>query len=361
MKLNYWIIGVCSIVGIAMNTAIFAQSAENTKVDRLVRSITLPFMSAQEIPGVSIAIYFNGQDYFYNFGFANKQHTPVTKDTIFELASITKIFVSTLLAYEVQTGNMELSGSVTRYIPELKNTRNIPIDKVNPGNLATHTSSFPRQMEQFGVAIGDLNGFINQLKSWHPAVRIGTQYKYSNIGFGFLGLVLEHATGKNLATLTQQIITEPLGMSHTYFSVPSSLKTSEAQGYRFNNNKAPYYVPANLLGGGALRSSSSDLLLFMKANLGIRVNNASPQLLTAMQLAQQPYFTVKPKFSMGLGWHRIQRGPNLLITKNGANQGFNTFMGFSPEKKLGVVVLTNKAKVNATRLGTLILNGLLAL
>lgn len=360
MKLKYWIIGVCSVVLSLTNTAISA--GENKAVDRLVQSITLPFISDQDVPGVSIAIYFNGQDYFYNFGFADKQkHIPVTKDTIFELASITKIFVSTLLAFEVQAGTLNLSDSVAQYIPELKNTKNVPIDRVKVVNLATHTASFPRQMEQFGVAKANINGFINKLKSWHPAVRIGTQYKYSNIGFGFLGLVLEHATGKALGTLTAEIITGPLGMNHTYFNIPRSLKSSEAQGYRVNNNKAPYYVPANLLGGGALRSSSADLLNFMKANLGIKVNNASPSLLSAMQLARQPYFVVKPKFIMGLGWQRVQRGPNLLITKNGANQGFNTFIGFSPEKKLGIVVLTNKAKVNATRLGNMILNGLLAL
>ncbi len=360
MKLNYWLFGAGFVLLTSANTVLVAGPGDDKAVDRLVQSIAMPYQETQNIPGIAIAVYFNGQDYFYNFGFANKQkHTAVTKDTIFELASLTKLFVSTLLAYEVQEGNMKLSDSVSRYIPALKNTQNRPIDSVTVTNLATHTSSFPRQMEQFGVGIGNVNGFINKLKSWHPAVLVGTQYKYSNIGFGFLGLVLEQATGDTLGALTAQIITKPLGMSHTFFSVPGSLKSSEAQGYRFNNNQAPYYVPANLPGGGALRSSSSDLLQFVKANLGIKVQNASPQLLAAMQLTQQPYFTVRPKFKMGLGWQRVQRGLDLLMTKNGANQGFNTFMGFSPEKKIGVVVLTNKAKVNATRLGNRILNRLL--
>ncbi|KTD51107.1 serine hydrolase [Legionella quateirensis] len=336
-----------------------AQSDADKNLDLLVHSITKPFISSHQIPGVSIAVYYHGQDYFYNYGVADKQKgTPVTKDTIFELASITKIFVSTLLALEVEEGKIKLSDSVAHYIPQLNNTKGLPIDRVEVVNLATHTASFPRQMEQFGVARSNRAAFIKQLKSWHPKVRIGTQYKYSNIGFGFLGLILEQATGTPLTTLTAQNISEPLGMTHTYFNVPQSLKVNEAQGYRNNNNKAPYYVPANYLGGGALRSSSADMLNFMKANLGIKVNDASSELLTAMKLAQQPVFVVRPKFIMGLGWQRVIRGNNLLITKNGGNQGFNTFIGFSPEKKVGVVVLTNKAKVNATRLGNLILNAL---
>lgn len=357
MRLKNFVL--CFII-LLINTMNFAYSQGNKQVDRLVNSIAVPFSSSQDIPGISIAIYYNGQDYFYNYGFADKQkHIPITKDSIFELASITKVFVSTLLALEVQNGKMNLSDSVVHYIPQLNKTQGLPIDRVTLVDLATHTSSFPRQMEQFGVARSDRSGFINRLKSWRPKVRVGTQYKYSNIGFGFLGLILEQATGDTLNALTAQNITNPLGMNHTYYNVPKSLKISEAQGYRFNNNNAPYYVPANFLGGGALRSSSADMLKFVKANLGINIQNASPQLLSAMQFAQQPFFVVRPKFTMGLGWQRVRRGKELLITKNGGNQGFNTFIGFSPEKKLGVVVLTNKANDNATRLGNLILNGLL--
>ncbi|WP_238400481.1 serine hydrolase [Legionella bononiensis] len=360
MKLKQLILSLSILMFLFCNSVSASQPDAEKNLDLLVPSIAKPFISSHQIPGVSIAIYYNGQDYFYNYGVADKQKgTPVTKNTIFELASITKIFVSTLLALEVEMGKIKLSDSVVQYIPQLANTKGMPINRVKIVNLATHTASFPRQMEEFGVARSDREAFIKQLKTWHPNVRIGTHYHYSNIGFGFLGLILEQATGTSLTALTAENITGPLGMTHTYFDVPQSLKAKEAQGYRKNNNKAPYYVPANYLGGGALRSSSADMLNFMKANLGIKVNNASSQLLTAMQLAQQPAFVVRPKFIMGLGWQRVIRGNNLLITKNGGNQGFNTFIGFSPEKKLGVVVLTNKAKVNATRLGNLILNSLI--
>ncbi len=336
-----------------------AQASEDKAVSQLMAKTAEPFISDKQIPGAAIAIYYNGQDYYFNYGFADKnKNTPITENTIFELASITKIFVTTLLGIEVQAGKLSLNDPVVKYIPKLANTNGLPVDNVQVVNLATHTASFPRQMEQFGVRKGNINAFFNRLRTWQPLVPIGSQYKYSNIGFGLLGFVLVKTTGEPLAQLLRENITQPLGMNNTYFTIPQAKLTLQAQGYHPNHTMAPHYIPANFLGGGALRSSAADLLKFMKANLGIKVEQASPQLLSAMEFAQQPFFVVKPHFVMGLGWQRIRQGHGLFITKNGANQGFNTFIGFSPAKKFGVVVLTNQAKSKATLLGNQILKGL---
>ncbi|WP_058534220.1 serine hydrolase [Legionella saoudiensis] len=334
--------------------------AENKPLKQLISKTAEPFIVKQQIPGMAIAIYYKGQDYYFNFGYADSEKKlPVNQNTIFELASITKIFVTTLLAYEVNAGTLKLRDPVVKYIPALANTTNLPIDKVEVINLATHTASFPRQMEQFGVNKGNIKAFFNRLKTWQPSVAIGSQYKYSNVSFGLLGNVLVHATGEPLARQLREQITQPLGMNNTYFTLPPDKMALQAQGYHPNATPAPHYIPVNFLGGGALRSSAADLLKFMKANLGIKVEQATPQLLSAMQFAQQPHFVVNPRFVMGLGWQRIQTKQGLLITKNGGNQGFSTFIGFSPAQKLGVVVLTNKAKANATQIGNQILRKLL--
>ena len=363
MILNNYIKSIFSFfIYLTLCLSAIANATENTALNKLMTDTVVPFISGAKIPGTAIAIYYKDQEYYFNYGFADKKkNIPVTENTIFELASITKIFVTTLLAVEVKEGKIHLSDSAIGYIPRLAKIRGLPINNVKVVNLATHTSGFPRQMEQFGVQKGDINGFYNLLSIWRPSVPIGTQYKYSNIGFGFLGSVVEEAAGNTLPVLLKQKITQPLGMTHTYFKVPEDQKNLEAQGYRPDKRPAPYYIAANFLGGGALRSSAVDLMQFMKANLGIKVGNASPQLLSAMQFAQQPHFFVKPRFVMGLGWQRVKHGQGLLITKNGGNQGFSTFIGFSPSKQIGVVVLTNQAKSKATLLGNQILKGLLAL
>lgn len=349
------------VVSLLNSPLALANPADDAVVKQVVDNNVPAFMANNQIPGISIAIYYKGKDYFFNYGVANKQQNiPVSKDTIFELASITKIFVSTLLAVEVQDNKIQLNDPIVKYLPRLSNTSGLPIDQVKVVDLATHSSSFPRAMEQFGVATGNINGLYNRLRNWQPNVPIGTQYKYSNVGFGLLGAVVADAADQSLPLLLNQNIVNPLAMSHTFFNLPQNLMSMQAQGYRPNGNPAPHYVAANFLGGGALRSSAADLLKFMKANLGIKVENASPQLLSAMQFAQQPHFQIKPQFSMALGWEQIRRGQGILITKNGGNQGFSTFIGFSPSKQLGVVVLTNKAKGKATMLGHQILRGLLS-
>lgn len=335
-------------------------NSKSVSLNQLMNNTATPFIENNNIPGAAIAIFFNGSEYYFNYGLADKK-TPVTQNTIFELASVTKIFVTTLLASEILSKKINLADPVTKYIPKLSNTKGLAIDQVKVVNLATHTASFPRQMEQFGVAQGDITGFLTVLKSWKPRIPIGSHYNYSNVSFGLLGTVLEGATDQSLSTLLDKIITQPLDMTNTYFDVPKSKRSYLAQAHGPRNGVVAEYVPVNFLGGGALHSTSSDLLKFMKANLGLAVEQASPQLLSAMQLAQQPYFEVRPNFVLGLGWQRVKRGSELLITKNGGNQGFSTFIGFSPSKKLGVVVLINRSRSRAEFLGNKILNKLLIL
>lgn len=149
-------------------------------------------------------------------------------------------------------------------------------------------------------------------------------------------------------------------MPHTFIVVPKDKLVFQAQGYNRKGAPAAFYQPTYYYGGGALRSSSKDLMQFMKANLKVP-SSAPTQLLEALQLTHKPYFKVRDGFTMGLGWQRQYRLNTLLLTKNGGSRGFSTFMGFSPPLQLGIVVLTNKAKVQASSLGNQLLQKLIIL
>ncbi|CZI90379.1 Beta-lactamase precursor [Legionella pneumophila] len=97
--------------------------AQPSRLDNVINQLVQPFIYAHQTPGLAIAIYYNGKDYYYNFGFADrKSKKPVTKNTIFELASITKIFISTLVALEVQKGKLNVTDYAVQYTPELSKT-----------------------------------------------------------------------------------------------------------------------------------------------------------------------------------------------------------------------------------------------
>lgn len=354
---------ILSLIIVALSQWSFAaQNNSKDGIDKLVNNVVNPFMAQEQITGASIAIYYNGKEYYYNYGYADKnKKIPTTKDSIYELASITKIFVTSLLAIEVKAGTLKLSDPVVKYTPQLSGVQGQPINKVTVVQLATHTASFPRQMEKFGVRAGDVNGFFNQLKHWKPNAPIGTRYLYSNVSFGYLGYVLANAVGIPLPQLLARDLTNPLGLNHTYFDIPEKYQSFQVQDFNRAGKPIPSYVAKNFLGGGALRSSAADMMVFMKANLGIKPEGVSQKLIDALQFAQQPQFTVRPNFVLALGWQRVKRNNNLLITKNGGNPGTSTFIGFSPDKKLGVIILFNQGKSKATKLGNQLLNGMLAM
>jgi beta-lactamase class C len=313
-------------------------------VVKMVEEIVLPVMHEKNIPGIAVAVYFEGKEYLVNLGFADREtRKPVTPDTIFELASISKVFTSTLLALEVQAGRMRLNDPVTKYLPLIKK-KNIPLERVTLQSLATHTSSLARMSPP---KIQTPEALMRYYETWTPSWPIGTRYLYSNSGFGLLGMAIGGANQTSFEEVLRIALLNPLGMGRTFVHVPSELKGAFAQGYSSVGKPLPptVFKPWGA-GGGALKSTSKDMLAFLEANLGVK----GPQpLLSAMQLAQQGIFKVSDKLTLGLGWQRFQDQGRLIVDKNGGVDGFSTYIGMTG--KSGVVLLANKGKGEMTALG----------
>lgn len=257
-------------------------------------------------PQASAALFYNGKTYFWNWGRA-------TENTSFKIASITKVFTTTELALEVLRGQIKLDDHLSKFYPHLqKSTAEITLKQ-----LATHTSGLPRSFPGS--------------KQWTPEHPPGTQYLYSNIGFGILG----NALGNNRHIPYQQLITrdilDPLKMTSTGFNI----------------SPAP--------GSGAIHSTSKDMLQFLLANLQL----AGPkELQNAMQFAQEPQFKVRDKLTMGLGWQRVSFDALLIIDKNGGLPDYSSYIGFLPEQKIGIVLLVNQTRAKPAQLGRKILKAL---
>ncbi len=88
---------------------------------------------------------------------------------------------------------------------------------------------------------------------------------------------------------------------------------------------------------------------FLAANLG--EDRERPLITKAMQFAQQPYFKASEQMTQGLAWQRVHVHGELVIDKNGGLDGTSTYIGMLPARRLGVVVLANRGKVEATGLG----------
>jgi beta-lactamase class C len=335
-----------------------ATAQDTTAMKNLTDNIVQPIMSNQNTPGIAVAIHANGQDYIFCYGVKDTQsQAPITANTIFELASITKVFTTSALGVLVGQGKMQVTDPIVKFLPSLVGTRGLPIDQVKIVDLATHTASFPRDTTDFGVSNSDEPGFMQALRNWQPTNPVSSQYLYSNVGFGLLGKVLENASGLDYQSMLTTDVLTPLGMNSTFVFVPANQTNNQAQGYNARGAAAPFYQPQFFYGGGALRTTAADMLQFLNANLGVKAN-VPASLQQALNYTHKSFYQVRPDFNMGLGWQRMTKSGNLLITKNGLNRGFTSFIGFAPNQKFGVVVLANKRDAMATKIGNQLLNAL---
>jgi serine-type D-Ala-D-Ala carboxypeptidase/endopeptidase len=102
--------------------------------------------------GVAVALHAGGRILFYNYGKANARlDRPIDADAVFNLASVGKLFATTLLAQAVKRGEMRLDDPVANYVTELRQGGDIR--DVTLGEIASHTSGLPREPEQYEAAV----------------------------------------------------------------------------------------------------------------------------------------------------------------------------------------------------------------
>jgi beta-lactamase class C len=314
--------------------------------------------------GVAVAIRMDGKTSFFNYGMAdNAQNRQVAADSIFNLGSVGKVFATTLLAQAVKQGELNLDDPVAKYVTELQ--RGGDIRRITLGQLASHTSGLPDvpgQYEHWHRGKYTWPDFVRFLNSWKadPKHEPGKQYLYSDTAMVLLRIALQRRFNTPFAALMHQRLTGPLGMSSTALPLPRDLVGRAVQGY--SPTGSPIGRPGmeggtfQWRGSGQIYSSARDMAAFLVANLG-ELRNHQP-IENAMALAQQPVFTVSPRFKLGLAWQNVSAGNFTIIDKNGGLPNTSTYIGFALQRKLGVVILVNRGKQHATGIGRQIIHAL---
>ena len=341
-----------------------AARADDTEIEQIVRQHVQPMLIAAG--GMAVAVHIDGRTLFFNYGLADMaRKEPITSDSLFNLASVGKVFLSTLLAQAVERGEVALDDPVAKYVTELQQGGDIR--NVTLGELATHTSGLHRTPQQYEPAhrgAYKLPDFIRYLNSWKAddAHMPGKQDIYSNTGFVLLSLTLQRRFNTPIANLMEARLTAPLGMSSTVMPVPTAnargqlagaFRRRAVQGYNFDAQ--PVGEPGNQQGvfnwpgTGQMYSSARDMATFLAANLGALPNERPLQ--EAMALAQQGVFTVNERFTQALAWQVVRNGDITFVDKNGGLSNTATYIGMIPQKRLGIVVLSNCGREPATRIG----------
>jgi serine-type D-Ala-D-Ala carboxypeptidase/endopeptidase len=296
-------------------------------------------------PGVIIGIVdASGRDY-YSYGRIDlEQDESPNEHTVYEIGSVTKVFTTSLLAEMVARGEVTLSDPVADLLPEgtaVPERRGRPITLTH---LANHSSALPANPPEI-VENNPLNPFIPYpestlfrfLETYELTRSPGSEFEYSNLGMGLLGYALAQHLGTPYETaLTDRILT-PLGLTDTTITPTPDHMARRAPGYNGVLDRPPFEMDT-LGAAGVLLSTADNLLTFLEHQLDLKSSPLNPTLAST-HTATRSLGT--PGQSIGLGWIRIDLGTESIVMHDGATMGHNSFAGFNPETKTGVVVLTN--------------------
>ncbi|MBB1599576.1 class C beta-lactamase [Variovorax sp. UMC13] len=335
-------------------------------IDEVVREAAHTLMQQNGIPGLAIAVTVDGRQHFFNYGVASKKtQRPVTRDTLFEIGSISKTFTATLASYAQATGRLALTDPPARYLPPLEGSAFG--DGTTLMHLGTHTAGgFPLQVPDAVQTTGQLFGY---LRTWQPQYPAGTRRTYANPSIGMLGLIAAKSLDMPFEEAMARHVFRPLGLKHTTLDVPAAQMASYAQGY--TRTDAPIRLRGGMLGAEAygVRTSARDLIRFVEANLRGPGTTPLQRAIDATHTGyfrtgvmtqdlvweQYPYPVALPVLLEGNGDKMAYETQDatpidppqppqqaVWINKTGSTNGFAAYVAFVPAKKIGIVLLANK-------------------
>jgi len=212
----------------------FISIARADQVDDYIRQA----MKKSRIPGLALAVVKEGKVIkAQGYGVANLEtETPVTPETVFELASITKSFTATGIMLLVEEGKVGLDEKISKYLEKTPDSwKNITVR-----HLLTHTSGLPTLDKNFQSLVWTLN--VSTAEMYAAARKDplgfapGERWDYSDEGYFLLGMIIENVSRQRYANFLAERIFQPAGMTNS--SVLNQLKVikNRARGYTILNN-----------------------------------------------------------------------------------------------------------------------------
>ncbi|MBQ0966013.1 MULTISPECIES: serine hydrolase domain-containing protein [Streptomyces] len=168
---------------------------------------------------IGMAVRYRAYDEATDTGveFPAGEQIPMAADTVFDLASISKLFTSILAVQQLERGALELEAPVASYLPDFGRAGK---QDVTVRHLLTHTSGFRAWIPLYSAPTYEAK--VQLVYDEAPVNAPGTAYLYSDLNMISLQLVLEQVTGRTLDVLLREEVTAPLGLGRTRYNPPAS-------------------------------------------------------------------------------------------------------------------------------------------
>lgn len=326
--------------------ALAAQDSVTRRLDEIFRSC-----NGAATPGASAAVIKDGKlAWQKGYGTADLEYdVPITPDTIFHVASVSKQFTAMALVLLEQDRKLSLDDDVRKYLPELPDYGH----RIAIRNLLQHTSGVRDQWQTLALAGWRLDDVITQKQilrmlfhqkelNFEP----GTNYLYSNGGYTLAAEIVARVSGKALPEFCDERIFRPLGMTHTHFQ-DDHRRIVRNRAYSYESTGDGYRaLPLNFANFGAtsLFTTAPDLVKWLDNFREPKVGGPA-----AVARLEQPAVLASGRkidyaLGVGLGTYRGLR----TISHSGIDAGYRSYVVWFPEQKTGIAVLSNLASFDPT-------------
>ena len=322
-----------------------------------------------KVVGASVLVVDGDRDaVFETFGFQDlDSRTPVSRDTTFHWASITKTLTSIGILQLRDRGLLRLQDPITRYAPELRKVHNPfgSMETITLQHLLTHTAGFqngtwpwkkgepwepfePTRWEQL-VALAPYMSI-----GWRP----GEKYGYSNPGYIYLARVIEEISGDPFVSDIDKNLLRPLDMTGAYFDrSPYHLLARRSHSYHLSREGKNLELPFNFhtgitTGNGGLNASLPDMGIYLRFLLGTLPRSdmksgatlTDPLVRSSLDELMRPLVQTDPAHPetwRGLGFFIDKEPSRTLIYHAGDQNGFRSLLIFDLDRGKGMVFVQN--------------------
>lgn len=315
--------------------------SEGTTLMIEVDGLMNKFVDRMPLAGVALGIHFKDGFYERGYGFADiAEETPVTAQTVFRIASLTKSFTAAAILRLSEEQKLSLDDPIARFLPGAPGAaKNIRVR-----HLLNHTSGLPElEFDRAQAALPDPFTIDQVIDHYFKRVRKldfqpGETWRYSNTGYFLLGAIIEKVSGMPYDEYFKVNFFEPLDLRSS--GACGSYRDVLAVGYHSVQKQLEAARPSNLKLGtaaGSLCGTPGDLLKWLDALTHEKVVRAQTwrRMITPATLPNGQ------KLEYGFGFVIEQGNQGMRILHEGITPGFSSIFVYYPEHDLSIVLLTN--------------------
>jgi CubicO group peptidase (beta-lactamase class C family) len=339
---------VCAAIAIAAAPLPPAQAPADRTFETVADLLTAK-MREYHVPGVALGVLRDGKATIRGFGVTSVEDPlPVTADTIFPLASISKTVTALAVMRLVEQGKLDLHAPVRTYLRDFHVQDEAASRDVTLWHLLTHTSGWEGQLSAVEHGGETLQRFVAELSTNMQLAPPGAAWSYNNAGFAVAGRVIEVVTARPFGEAVGDLVFSPLGLSLAFTGVGDIVTHRFALGHRAGADGTATVVRPFTLGStlpaGGVAMSMTDLLAYARFHLGDGANAGGTRVVTRATLEEMRTPQLRKQGyddDMGLGWHLRTVGAIRTAAHGGTFAGHILLLELVPERNFAIALLTN--------------------